>query len=356
MNKPLVSVILPIYNDEKFLAATIDALLIQDYDNFEIIAVDDCSNDDSYNILTSYQDKRIHVFKNEKNMGISYTTNRAFSMANGVYIMQQDHDDLSLVNRISLSVQFLEDNKHIHGVSGAEKSIDSKILRTDFIDRRHIIIDKNEKIVDCEQFFTGAFRNPTCMFRRVILDKLNLWYDENVKISADMDFFERVNAAGFKWVTLKNIVLLYRKHNNNATKTSKTIAKQEFEKIVEKSIKRIMPDITEEQLLLHLQIAFRKKIYSKNEWDSILKWFLYLIDYNKHNKKFDNDAWYQVLAKHYLSSVIHSFIRNPLKGYKNLFIIPELAPYFTNTRKKYIYEWQKKATKHWKYLLFGVKK
>lgn len=356
MNKPLVSIIIPIYNDEKFLSATLDALIKQDYDNFEIIAVDDCSTDNSYNILTSYNDKRIHAYKNDVNKGIAYTTNKAFSLTNGKYIMQQDHDDLSLANRISLSVNFLENHDHIDGVSGAEKSIDEKIMHTDFIDNSEISIDKDENIVDCEQFFTGAFRNPTCMFRKNILDKLNVWYDENVKISADMDFFERINAAGFKWVTIKNIVLFYRKHNSNATKISKNIAKSEFEKIVEKSIKRIMPDITSEQLSLHLQIAFRKKIYSKNEWDNILKWFQYLIDYNKRNKIFNDDAWYQVLAKHYLSAVIHSFIRNPLRGYKNLYIIPELAPYFKNKRNKYIYEWQKKATKHWKYVLFGVNK
>lgn len=356
MSQPLVSVILPIYNDEKFLDATLHSLFSQDYTNFEIIAVDDCSTDNSYNILKTYNDSRLKVFKNDRNLGISKTTNKAFSYASGKYIMQQDHDDISLSNRMSLLVNFLETYSDIDGVSGAEKSIDNKVMKSSFIDKRDIIIDKDYHTVNCEQFFTGAFRNPTCMFKHTILDKLNKWYDEDVIISADMDFFERVNAAGFKWVTIKNIVLLYRKHNSNATKVSKNTAKSEFEKIVIKSIKRIMPNITDEQLAIHLKNAFRKGLFTKKEWDSILEWYRYLIEFNKSAHIFDTYTWYKVLSKHYMSAVIHSFLRNPFAGYKALFFIPELIPYYNNIKKKYFYEWQKKATRYWKYLLFGANK
>lgn len=356
MAEPLVSIILPVYNDEKFLNATLTSLFSQDYTNFEIIAVDDCSIDNSYNILSSYKDNRLKLFRNEKNMGISKTTNKAFSHASGKYIMQQDHDDISLSNRISLSVSFLESNPNIDGLSGAEKSINEKVMKSNYTYGRGIIIDKDWQEVNCEQFFTGAFRNPTCMFRHTILDKLNKWYDEDVVISADMDFFERVNAAGFKWVTIKNIVLLYRKHNYNATKLQKHTAKAEFEKIVINSVRRIMPNITEEQLNLHLKNALRKGIFFKEEWIKIIDWYKFLILYNKENKLFNDDAWYKVLSKHYLSAVIHSFLRNPFAGYKALFYIPEFIPYYRNIKKKYFYEWQKKATKYWKYFLFGVSK
>lgn len=356
MSMPLVSIVLPIYNDEKFLKSTLDALFLQDYSNFEIIAIDDCSKDNSYNILKSYNDERLKIFKNETNLGISKTTNFAFSKATGKYIMQQDHDDISLSNRISLLVNFLENNTDIDGVSGSEKSINGKVMSSKYKDNREIIIDKDYNTVNCEQFFTGAFRNPTCMFKRSILDNLDVWYDENIKISADMDFFERINAAGYKWTTLRNIVLLYRKHSSNATKVSKKIAKSEFEKIVIKSIKRIMPDITDEQLFLHLKNAFRKGIFSKNEWNNIIEWYSFLIAYNANYKIFDNDSWLRVLSKHYMLAVIHSFIRRPITGRRALFIIPEFAPYYKNSKKKYFYEWQKYATKYWKYLLFGIAK
>lgn len=132
MAEPLVSIILPVYNDEKFLNATLTSLFSQDYTNFEIIAVDDCSIDNSYNILSSYKDNRLKLFRNEKNMGISKTTNKAFSHASGKYIMQQDHDDISLSNRISLSVSFLESNPNIDGLSGAEKSINEKVMKSNY--------------------------------------------------------------------------------------------------------------------------------------------------------------------------------------------------------------------------------
>ncbi|MDE7315125.1 MAG: glycosyltransferase [Mucispirillum sp.] len=317
MNEPLVSIVLPAYNCEKFIKATIKSLLNQTYTNFEIIAIDDCSKDNTYDIISNFKDNRLKLFRNNINMGISKTTNKAFSLTNGKYVMQQDCDDISLPNRIELCVNFLENNPNIDGISGAEKSINDTIMEVNYKDNNgnNIIIDKTAEEIDCEQFFTGAFRNPTCMFRHEILDTLDEWYDENIKISADMMFFEKINANGFKWVTAKNVVLLYRKHSSNATKVSKDIVKNEFHKIVEKSIKRIMPNITDEELELHLKNALRKGLFTDNEADKVKIWYEKLIKFNMDTHKFKHDTWLKVLSKHYLSAMIHSYIRNPFKAW-----------------------------------------
>ena len=284
MSKPLVSVVLPIYNCEQYILYTINALQGQTYTNFEIIAIDDNSTDNSYNIVKSINDNRIKLYKNESNLGIAKTTNKAFSLCNGEYILQQDHDDISLPNRIEVSLNFLENNRDIAGISGAEKTIGASITNSNFIDNRNIIIQKSADEVNCQQFFTGAFRNPTCMFRKEILSNLDMWYDTSVKISADMDFFERINSHGYKWVILKNILLLYRKHNNNATKISKELARNEFEQIVIKSIKRIMPNIHQDELQLHLKNAFRKGLFTEDEARKLDIWYQKLILFNLEKK------------------------------------------------------------------------
>ena len=352
MSNPLVSVIIPVFNSEEYIASTIYSLLDQTYTNFEIIAVDDCSKDNSYEILKSFTDNRLKVYRNGINLGIAGATNKAFNIASGKYIMQQDHDDISLKNRIELSVNFLENNPNIAGISGAEKSINGTVMKSTYYDNRAVIINQSADEVDCQQFFTGAFRNPTCMFRKDILNYLTLWYDENVKVSADMDFFERINAHGFKWVTIKNIVLLYRKHSHNATKTSKDIARKEFEQTVKKAIKRIMPEITEEEMQLHLKNSFRKGLFSKQEAKQIGTWYKKLINYNIEKKLFNHNSWLYVLSCHYMSAVIHSYIRSPFKAWNKLISFEELAPFYKDKRGLFLYEWQKKATKYWREILY----
>lgn len=94
--EPLVSIITPLYNSEKYIAETIESVLAQTYSNWEMIIVDDCSKDNSTKIVEEYQkkDRRIKLYRNEINKGVSYTRNRAIDLSQGKYIAFLDSDDL----------------------------------------------------------------------------------------------------------------------------------------------------------------------------------------------------------------------------------------------------------------------
>lgn len=95
-NKPLVSVVMPNYNGERFVEDAIKSVLSQTYDNIEIIVVDDCSRDNSPEIIEKIakQDERVHLFRNKTNCGVSQTRNRGIQLASGRYIALLDNDDL----------------------------------------------------------------------------------------------------------------------------------------------------------------------------------------------------------------------------------------------------------------------
>ena len=95
MNNPLISVIIPVYNVEEYLRQCLDSVIDQSYRNLEIICVDDCSTDNSLNILKEYEkkDSRIKVLQNEKNIGVGLTRNNGFEVATGEYIHYFDPDD-----------------------------------------------------------------------------------------------------------------------------------------------------------------------------------------------------------------------------------------------------------------------
>jgi Glycosyl transferase family 2 len=106
---PQVSVVLPIYNGEAFLAAAIDSILGQSFRDFELIAIDDGSTDGTAAILDAVRDPRLRVIC-QTNAGLAASLNRGISLARGKYIARHDHDDLSLPMRFARQVQFLEEN------------------------------------------------------------------------------------------------------------------------------------------------------------------------------------------------------------------------------------------------------
>ena len=99
---PKVSVIIPTYNVERYIQECIKSIQEQTYDNIEIVVVDDCSTDKTYEILKNIEekDRRLKVFKNDKNMKICYTLNRALKNSTGEYIVRMDGDDISSSDRI----------------------------------------------------------------------------------------------------------------------------------------------------------------------------------------------------------------------------------------------------------------
>ncbi|HTC01543.1 MAG TPA: glycosyltransferase [Ferruginibacter sp.] len=111
-NKPIVSVLMAVYNCEEFISIAIESVLASTYTNFELIIVDDISPDSSFSIAKSYalKDDRIKVYQNESNLGDYPNRNKAASYATGKYIKYVDHDDYIYPWGLSLLVKMMEDN------------------------------------------------------------------------------------------------------------------------------------------------------------------------------------------------------------------------------------------------------
>lgn len=114
MNKnQKISIIMGIYNCEKTLSESIDSIINQSYENWELIMCDDCSNDNTYKVAKEYMDKypkKIKLIKNEKNMTLGPTLNKCLKIASGAYIARQDGDDLSTKDRLLKQIKCLEEN------------------------------------------------------------------------------------------------------------------------------------------------------------------------------------------------------------------------------------------------------
>ena len=122
MTRPLVSVLMPAYNAEEFIKKSIQSILNQSYHYFELLIVDDCSNDDTYKLINEFNDPRIVILKNNKNLGYLKSCNKLFEICKGDYITFQDADDWSHQFRIEKLLNVMLENSNL-GLCASRHSI-----------------------------------------------------------------------------------------------------------------------------------------------------------------------------------------------------------------------------------------
>jgi teichuronic acid biosynthesis glycosyltransferase TuaG len=120
--QPLVSIVVPVYNAARFMDDTIHTVLNQTYQNWELLLVDDCSSDDSVQIIKKYlkKDKRIKLFKLSENSGAAIARNTGIDNAKGRYLAFLDADDLWVKNKLELQVAFMQEKNAAFSFTGYE--------------------------------------------------------------------------------------------------------------------------------------------------------------------------------------------------------------------------------------------
>lgn len=207
---PKISVVMPAYNSEKYIAEAIDSILKQTYTDFEFIIINDGSTDKTEEIILSFNDKRIVYLKNEKNSGIVYTLNRGLDAAKGEYIARMDSDDISLPKRFEEQLNFLQKHSNF-AVLGTSFEIFGEGIQ-----KRYFPYSKNCKKAKAELFFNSSLGHPSVMIRKSIIDDNNLRYEEEYRGLEDFVFWWRLAKFG-EMASLKKPLLKYRKHATQIT-------------------------------------------------------------------------------------------------------------------------------------------
>ena len=186
---PLVSVLMPVFNAEHFIARSLNSLITQSYQNIEIIVIDDGSTDRTYSLLESIKstDSRIKLFR-QSNQGLTKSLNTAASYASGDLFARHDADDVSLPDRIRLQVNEFR-----------MKSIDFCCSRTYFYPKSkpsphlRFYIPRGFSLL-----FENVFIHGTFMLTRQVFYNLN-GYSEEFQFAQDYDFITRFLAAGYSY-------------------------------------------------------------------------------------------------------------------------------------------------------------
>jgi glycosyltransferase involved in cell wall biosynthesis len=209
---PVISVVMPTWNGERFLRPAIESILNQTFGDFELILIDDGSTDSTPRILADYKDKdkdgRLVVLTNERNVGIAAATNRGLAAARGEYIALQDHDDISLPHRFQTQVDFLRANQDIAVVGSAATLIDEDgANQGDFYQPCEELELKWELLWSCPVHCT------TVMMKRTAIIEVGA-YDEDpaLRFAEAWDPLARI-AMRYRIVNLPDRLALWRRHS-----------------------------------------------------------------------------------------------------------------------------------------------
>ena len=208
---PEVSVLLPVYNAESFLAEAVESLVSQTFEDFEILAVDDGSDDSSCDILERVCDPRIRIVR-RPHEGLISTLNFGLGEARGKWIARMDADDVALPNRLQKQWDYLCDHKEIVVLGGAAEIIDADGRRTGTIVTP--TSEHNQLVASLTARGRGRHLiHPSVVMRKDAAIRCG-GYREQFPICEDSDMWMRLSEVG-RLHSIPDIVLLLRKHSGN---------------------------------------------------------------------------------------------------------------------------------------------
>jgi GT2 family glycosyltransferase len=207
---PTVSILMSVHNGEKYLEQTLQSITSQTYTDFEVIIINDCSTDQTSNILGKYKDnEKFKIINNESCLGLTKSLNIGISKARGKYIARLDADDIALPERLSIQKQFLDDNKDIVCIGSASIIIDENGNKTGF---KKVV--SNIDTLKFRMILANQISHPSAFFRTEIIKKIG-GYNENYKYAQDFNLWSRLLKAGYKISNIEKPLILYRVHNKS---------------------------------------------------------------------------------------------------------------------------------------------
>jgi glycosyltransferase involved in cell wall biosynthesis len=272
-----VSVVMPVYNGEKYLKEAIDSILNQTYTDFEFIIINDCSEDNTEKIILEYKDERIVYLKNEFNMGISRTLNRGIEISKGEYIARMDADDISLPNRFEKQVAYMDEFKMV-GVLGT-----GIIIFGEGIEEIPYSFASDMQQAKADLFFNSSLAHPTVMIRKKVLLVNNLAYEEEYEGLEDFVLWWRISKFA-EVNSLEEKLLYYRKHLSQVTKTRSKEFYRKYNRFIKERLSVFSIDLNDnEYKLLEKYCNGKQELFTYTETITYIKMLKKLLDNNKES-------------------------------------------------------------------------
>ncbi len=282
-DKPLVSVNMAAYNAGNYIAEAIQSVLSQTYQNWELIIVNDCSTDNTVNEISRFRDPRIKVYHNDQNEGIVYTRNRALHYSSGKYISVLDSDDVYLPEKLSVQVEFLENNKDYGLVGSAFRFIDESSKPTSEVKCWYGKAEYLPAIL----LFNNYFIHSSTLFKTSLAKEL--LYRPLVKGYSPSEDYQIITEIAHtqKIYNINKELIHYRQHVISISKVREDKINEYIDNVITKQLKKLDITLDKEGLEFHKSIHFSFDNLELNSLIKIRNWLSNLVSKNKKNKVYD---------------------------------------------------------------------
>lgn len=266
MNNSVISVILPVYNCSDFVSNSVNSILNQTFEDFELLIIDDASTDNTYEIVGALDDPRIRIIKKPENTGYTNSLNMGIEMANGKYIARMDGDDFSYPQRFQKQIQFFNSNPDAIVCGTNYKFMNSHEVNN------HPSSPEEVRV----HLLAGCYvAHPTVMFKKEVLLKNNLRYNPEFEPAEDYNLWVEMSRYG-QIGNIPEVLLDYRTHINQVSQKFSGRQQRYTDHARLKMVSYLVPEMTKEQKSIHLSLvnpfaSKRPEIWKMKKWVSSLK-------------------------------------------------------------------------------------
>lgn len=282
MERCEISVVMSVYNGEKFLKSALDSIVSQTFRSFELVVINDASTDSTPEILRRYaeKDERIKVFTNEKNLRLARSLNKGISLARGKYIVRADADDIFLKNRLEKQFEYMRSHP------------DSDISFCKYFTLRDGVVSPCAVGRKCDAedikamfLFFCPVLHPGVIAKADLLKKYE--YDPLHTCSEDLDLWTRMICDGAKVTCCDEYLLLYRLHGAQITATTGEKQKTEVLESEQRFYSALLAPMSEEQSAFYIE-----SVYFRNSFDGkkLYEFYRFIVRANRRTKNFRKEA------------------------------------------------------------------
>jgi len=300
---PKVTVVIPVYNREKYIAQGMESILAQTFTDFELLVIDDGSTDKSREIIRSYSDQRIRLVCNPTNLGIPRTRNKGVDLARGEYLAFLDSDDYACPNRLAKQSTFLDHHSDYVAVGTWIEWMDEEGHPLGRIKRKAVSADE----ISAQRLFRSGLENSTSMARTAILRRYP--HNEQIDLGSDFDLWNRM-AASHKLANLPEVLVYRREHAGRTTHEKASLIKNQRLEIYASQLTALGIECTDTDLERHFLLRrMQKEDFTPNrdyvEWAD--NWMIRLQSANRHNELYPEPAFSYVLGVFWFKTCRQAF-------------------------------------------------
>jgi glycosyltransferase involved in cell wall biosynthesis len=294
MPAPSITVLMPVYNGEKYLREAIDSILNQSFQNFEFLIINDGSTDKSEEIILSYTDPRIRYVKNEANLKLIASLNKGFDLALGKYVVRADADDTNHPERLRLQFEFMEQNPDV-GLSGSGfetfgENVDSKT----------VVYAHDHNTICLKHLYQIHLSHGTSIFRMSVVRQHKLYFDPEFAHAEDYELWTRFSEVS-KLANIPQVLYRVRHHEQEVSKLHSALQQENSMRIKQRQFKKMGIELSSAELQLFTQISQHEYLHSKSFIADVRNLLERLVTANNVSAVIDRPFFNRALANYWFN-------------------------------------------------------